>query len=705
MKQMFGYRGTILHVDLSAQTVRSLLTEKYRRWGGGHGMGSALFWDFCKDKTIKDGRDPKNVVCIAASPFSGTNVPSAGGRCEVVGIGVGIYPVSWFTRSNFGGRFSATLKYAGWDAIVITGKADKPVWIDIQNYEVAIHSAEQLWGKDTRETQETIWEILDQKEKKVAGWQELPDASGRRDYSRQKPAILTIGPAGENQTAHGCLIHDAGNGAGQGGFGAVWGSKNLKAISVQGSGQVKIADPAALVQARFDAKQFYAGDVDNPDMRHWGPFGKPAKPVLFCQPPTDKRRSQACQGCINGCRGRYNTGYGNEVSCQETAWYGSYARKWADGDTAKATEIILRAADLCNRYGCNTYPISPGLHWLEYLHHEGLIGPDKVVKSSLDWEKLGSYEFAEQLVHALSTKTDIGGDLADGWVQAAHKWGREEDHRTGKLEFPYWGMPEHGYDPRAELEWGFETIMCDRDMNSHCFNWIFWQVNLSILFGFRPFIEAGKLAEIVTSKLEPYVDTPAALDYSTANMYSQEVLQLVRWHIHYSRFWKNSALLCDFRWADLFNTHNDDYHGATGSDKAGEHIFWNAVTGDSLSLADGLQLGRAIWALDNAIWTLQGRHRDMVHFADYIYDQPFTKGEILPFYFWPCRDEKGEWHYQDIMHRSLDRDKFEDWKTRFYELEGCDPHSGWPTRSTLEEMQLGYVADELERHSRLGKEH
>ena len=101
MKQMFGYRGTILHVDLSAQAVKSLLTEKYRRWGGGHGMGSALFWDFCKDKTIKDGRDPKNVVCIAASPFSGTNVPSAGGRCEVVGIGVGLYPVSWFTRSNF----------------------------------------------------------------------------------------------------------------------------------------------------------------------------------------------------------------------------------------------------------------------------------------------------------------------------------------------------------------------------------------------------------------------------------------------------------------------------------------------------------------------------------------------------------------------------------------------------------------------------
>jgi len=181
-------------------------------------------------------------------------------------------------------------------------------------------------------------------------------------------------------------------------------------------------------------------------------------------------------------------------------------------------------------------------------------------------------------------------------------------------------------------------------------------------------------------------------------------MQLIRWHIHYSRFWKNSALLCDFRWADLFNPNTEDYHGATGSDEAGEPIFWNAVTGDSLSFADGIELGRQIWVLDNAIWTLQGRHRDMVQFADYIYDQPFTKGEILPFYFWPCRDEQGVWRYQDIMNRSLDREKFENWKTRFYELEGCDPDSGWPTRMVLEKIQLGHVADVLEKHNRLGKE-
>ena len=123
------------------------------RWGGGHGLGSALFWDFCKDKTIKDGRNPANVCCVCTSPLYGTIVPSATGRCEVVGVGVGQHPQNWFTRSGFGGRFSTMLKYAGWDAIVITGKADKPTWVDIRNDKVTFHDAAGLWGKDTWTTQ------------------------------------------------------------------------------------------------------------------------------------------------------------------------------------------------------------------------------------------------------------------------------------------------------------------------------------------------------------------------------------------------------------------------------------------------------------------------------------------------------------------------------------------------------------------------
>ena len=187
-------------------------------------------------------------------------------------------------------------------------------------------------------------------------------------------------------------------------------------------------------------------------------------------------------------------------------------------------------------------------------------------------------------------------------------------------------------------------------------------------------------------------------------MYSEAVAQLVRWQQHYCRFWKNSALYCDLKWPDLFNTNTPNREGATGSSDAGEHVFWNAVTGDTMTLEKGIALGRRIWNLDNAIWVLQGRHRDRVHFAPYIYETTFEKNELFPFYMWPCRDEKGKWAYTDLMGRSLDKKKFDEWKTLFYRLEGWNTRTGWPTRRTLEKLDLGFAADALKAAGRLGEE-
>jgi aldehyde:ferredoxin oxidoreductase len=177
---------------------------------------------------------------------------------------------------------------------------------------------------------------------------------------------------------------------------------------------------------------------------------------------------------------------------------------------------------------------------------------------------------------------------------------------------------------------------------------------------------------------------------------------LVRWHRHYTRFYKQSALYCDLKWPDFYNTNTPGLEGATASADAGEQVFWNAVTGDKMTFDDGMELGRRIWNLDNAIWTMQGRHRDMVHFAPYIYQTPFTKGELYPFYMWPCRNAKGEWEYTDVMGRILDRQKFDEWKTVYYRLEGWDTKTGWPTRKTLAGMDMNAVADELAAAGRLG---
>jgi aldehyde:ferredoxin oxidoreductase len=193
------------------------------------------------------------------------------------------------------------------------------------------------------------------------------------------------------------------------------------------------------------------------------------------------------------------------------------------------------------------------------------------------------------------------------------------------------------------------------------------------------------------------------LDFSTENIYSDYMGKLVSWHRCYDSFWKNSALYCDLLWP---SSDPAEFHSALKDMVK----FWNAVTGKNWDFLEGIKVGRRIWNLDNAIWTLQGRHRDMVHFADYIYEVPYSAPsggpiEELGFnvgYYGPGK-ENGKWKYLDFCGRKLDKDKFEEFKTRFYKLEGWDSATGWPTRSTLESIGLGYIADELKKHGRLGK--
>jgi len=110
-----------------------------------------------------------------------------------------------------------------------------------------------------------------------------------------------------------------------------------------------------------------------------------------------------------------------------------------------------------------------------------------------------------------------------------------------------------------------------------------------------------------------------------------------------------------------------------------------------------MELGRKIFTLDRAIWTIQGRHRDMEVFPDYIYEQG-SRGVVLPMY-----DEKTEtWSYSTGAKRTLDRAKFEEWKTRFYAFEGFNTANGWPTRKTLETLGLNKVADVMQNKGKLG---
>jgi aldehyde:ferredoxin oxidoreductase len=695
---MNGYAGKILSLDLTGLKVGTIPTRKYQHWMGGHGMGSAIFFDLVKDKTI-DGFDPANVVTIMTSPLSGTLVPAVSGRTEVQGIGVQSYPIGWFTRSNFGGRFSAMLKYAGWDGIVIQGKADKPVWIDIRDGNVQIRDCAplSLWGKETWDSQETIWDYV------ISGGKsdDWNSPTGKEGISTtQRPAVVTIGPAGENLSRLACLIHDASNAAGQGGFGAVFGSKNLKAISVIGIGHVEINDPKMLLATRVWHKENYAFDLAQLKQTYGSfQFHSPPNPIILWDKgrPRIDQRPQACLGCHSGCRARYKDALGNEASCFSTVFY------W----DARNLDIQRLASNLINRYGINAVEMCYGLLYIRLLQQSRRLKTAKIPDCPLDFRKYGSKEFVEQFVKMVAYGNDgngnesqFGRDISGGFVRAAEKWGRrEEDLASGILAFPYWGLPIHK-EPRAQVYWGYGTLLGDRDINEHDFDWIKWDASSAKLEGRKPLLAAKKLVKIVSDKMVPFQGDMDMLDFSENNIYSEHMAKLVTWHRYYTRFWKQSMQFCDARWPDFANIYRPDKIGSTG---IAEPKYVKAVTGKDLSFLDGINLGRKIWNLDHAIWTLQGRHRDMVHFVDHVYKKRPAFPADVPNAFMPGK-ENGKWDYYGYSRRTLDRNKFDEFKTRFYRLQGWDESSGYPKRSTLESLELGYVADELGSNNKLGKE-
>jgi aldehyde:ferredoxin oxidoreductase len=356
---------------------------------------------------------------------------------------------------------------------------------------------------------------------------------------------------------------------------------------------------------------------------------------------------------------------------------------------------------LTQKYGINSVELMLGIQYIRDLYKKGIIGPGKEIECDLPLDQIGSMEFADKLTKMIAYREGIGDDMAEGFYRAAERWGRlDEDSATGLLRYPCWGLPDH-YDARAHLEWGYGSILGDRDINEHDF--IFPMHLIPCLAKWQkknPPLSAQEVVETISEKLVPYEGDPMMLDFSTENMYSTHIVKLVAWHRHYSRFWKQSALYCNYLFSDFCNPRARDKKGLTGK---GEPKFYNAVTGKNMSFVDGMELGRKIWNLDNAIWTLQGRHRDMVHFAPYIYKTPFKGVGSLSKYFLPAK-KKGKWEYVPLKNRSHDKNKFEEWKSAYYQFEGWDPGTGWPTRKTLDSLDMGNVADELQKNGRLGSD-
>ena len=270
-----GVAGQVLHVNLSEQrTWTEPLDEKIvRDYVGGLGICIKLASDLIPPGAAP--LSPESVFVLGAGPLVGTDLPSSS-RIYVVGKLPASGTVGWCGAGGY--SFGAQLKYAGYDHVIVSGMADRPVYLDIDDNRVDIRDAKDLWGLGVDDTNEFFCKKSD-----------------------QQPGVLAIGPAGENKSVIAMAFVDRISSLGRGGFGAVMGSKNLKAIVVRGTGGVTVSDRKRfnkISDSVLDSIRTY------PYLKEWQDLGMlKAFPMV----PVDvykrmKQRRTACVSCPVGCK-------------------------------------------------------------------------------------------------------------------------------------------------------------------------------------------------------------------------------------------------------------------------------------------------------------------------------------------------------------------------------------------------------------------
>jgi aldehyde:ferredoxin oxidoreductase len=687
-----GFGGKILLVDLSKGTGEEAITRldsaKYEKFGGGYGMGTAMFWDYCVapgEWDMKDAFDPRNMVSLMTGPVSGTGVPG-GARTSVSGGSPQCYPIQWFGHSNFGGMFSTMLRMAGWDGVSVIGRAENPVYINIVDDKVTIEDARALWGLNAWESQEEIYKRCGVRFGEE--WWRLESGN----YSLQRPQIVTIGAAGEKMTRVASLTHAGGSGAGTGGFGGVFGSKNLKAVAVLGTGGIKIADPKGLR-----------------DTREWWNTTWNRRPGAG-----GRAGDSCCIGCgpIRYCHNR-DEAYGKDSDgCAEATLY-SLPEFPSIGMNSIEN---MRGRDICQQYTLNgmeccfqgpmsfdtshnpDFPIQPripayaALGWyFKKMYDMGVIGPGtKFDTAPIPMDKYGTREFLEIYAYAVANRVGIGNLLAEGTDRFCEALGRTDDFNVLCRRTP-WGYCDHW--SMSGVEWAYSNLFDSRDVNNHN----------GLSFSRQRDITNEEYLDIMAQR----TGAPGAdrywFDYSwegdqafKTGIYSRSKAECVSWHHLYWLFYKESIGFCDWAYLALFNAQHPQKFGYTPE---AEPRWLNAITGKNQTFMDGIETGRRIFNLLRAIYALQGRHKSMEKFNGYYYRPGASYCGYSNTH--PVYNGK-EWDVTNTRELYFSEKGVETFKEHMYDVQGWNRESGYPTRKTLEDMDLKYVADYLQSKGKLG---
>jgi len=389
---MFGWSGTVLKIDLSEKRIEKppLREEIAYKFLGGMGLADKIIWDYMVDKNIASGFDPlspDNIFVLAEGPLTGAS--TQGGK----GIYQYISPATGHLGGGVSGGFvHAGLKQAGYDALVITGKASGPVYICIENNNVEIRDAADLWGKGIQET------VLKLKEK------------------HGEVSTIAIGPAGENLVRHAVALNDGfKSGGGKCGTGAVLGSKNLKAIVVRGTKGVKIADPVQFKKADSAYRKALKAHDSWPMYALWLSYyyTTPLVPnIAHCY--DYGVRYDACWNCPMACNGFHE----QKVGPYKTRGVGPEIVNQFNFLELGINELepLNYLSDLMNEYGLDWSEVPGDIAIIIKLYNEGVITKKDTGEIDL---KFGECKGIEKLINLMARREKIGDLIAEGTFNIA----------------------------------------------------------------------------------------------------------------------------------------------------------------------------------------------------------------------------------------------------------------------------------------------
>jgi aldehyde:ferredoxin oxidoreductase len=444
-----GYMGQILRVNLTEGKVSKepLPPEDVlRKWIGGRGLGVYLMLKEVNPKV--DPLSPENKAIVATGPLTGvTGIPSAGRWCSVTKAPL----TGTIHDSQSGGKAGPELKFAGFDAVIIEGASDHPVYLWIHDGKAELRDAKHLWGKDTHTTTDSIKE-------------ELAPAIGKDEAKEIK--VITIGPAGENLSKIACLINDKSRAAGRGGHGAVWGSKKFKAIAIRGHMVPKVAKEDKLEEISEKSMDIIKkSPVTSQSLPKYGtavliniinahgalptrnfrtgvfPTAEKISGERIAEEIVDwkKQEEEICWGCPMGCA-RYSridkppfTGEGGGPE---------YETDWAFGAQTGTDDLaaITKANFLCNELGLDTISMGHTIGTLMELVELGKVPEEKLRGLKVTW---GNGEALVELTWRTAYRSGIGDDLAEGALRLAKKYNAPE------LAMVVRGQELPAYDPRG----------------------------------------------------------------------------------------------------------------------------------------------------------------------------------------------------------------------------------------------------------------